>query len=407
MQTRRFIALLILFVVPLAGVVAAIVAVGWHYGDLWPLEQVVAAQLADETVLLSYEGLFQATLLDFRVRSIRVRQPSLLLVGPSLLDSYDPLLADDPDDFYNAWIPGVTPNILSFMLRQLPDDALPDTILWSLDRRFFADEQPSTSESILVPPATTLTSLFTDAFGATRTLVEGFSTGSVSYWSLRSRREPYFAQQVIGAGGLAEELMLGPYGEKRYGGFITQKLWAMDARAYEARLLDQAQRQIATLPAARRPVPERYALIDETLAYARQRGITVIGLLPPVSDVVIEQLTLEGRPEMANSFLDLPDLEPLFAAHGFRFFDLTRSATVEGLTDRHFFDAWHPLPQGATLTYRQLLANAPEVLGQYSDLPRLEALLASSQDDPFMLAAKGLQLPEAWRGLAGAAAPPG
>src|SRR5262249_47987942 len=109
----------------------------------------------------------------------------------------------------------------------------------------------------------------------------------------------------------------------------------------------------------------------QMLQFCQERGISVIGFMPPYAPTVYSRMMAEGNQAY------IPQLEArlptIFATYGFAFYDFTDPKPL-GLEDEDFYDGWHSSEYGALQMYISMLRGSPDILGKYSDLNTLETL---------------------------------
>lgn len=118
------------------------------------------------------------------------------------------------------------------------------------------------------------------------------------------------------------------------------------------------------------------------LAAARDRGIRVVGYLPPFPGRVYE--AIRARPD---EFGYVPALGAavgdVFAAHGHDFMDLSDLHALGG-SDRETIDGYHESEKGA-LRVVVALASRSAALRRYCDLPGLETMLRRAARDDYVV----------------------
>lgn len=111
------------------------------------------------------------------------------------------------------------------------------------------------------------------------------------------------------------------------------------------------------------------------LAECTQRGIMVVGFLPPFAHPVVARMAqVEGRYEYMAKLE--PVLRPLFEQHGLELYNFTDAAQL-GTPDREAIDGFH----GTERTYIRLLIamlRQGSILNAYASLPELEQVLATT-----------------------------
>src|SRR5664279_5355512 len=130
---RSFILRLLVFSLPLAVVVGFLLWMGNYSGDGDSIESVVRQQMsATPSVYMPFDRLY-----TYKFTAAKMRAPQLLVFGSSRMWSFESTLADrNPGAFYNACIPGSTPNIAINLLTSM-EPKLPQVLIWGLDPKWF------------------------------------------------------------------------------------------------------------------------------------------------------------------------------------------------------------------------------------------------------------------------------
>jgi hypothetical protein len=124
------------------------------------------------------------------------------------------------------------------------------------------------------------------------------------------------------------------------------------------------------------PNPEALAEADALLDFCRERGIDVIGFLPPHAHAVWAAMQALGDKFAYVAKLE-PELRQRFERRGFEFYDFSDFAAV-GAPDTEAIDGYH----GSERTYLRLLIAMLERgsrLNAAANLPELKSVLAAAK----------------------------
>jgi hypothetical protein len=115
--------------------------------------------------------------------------------------------------------------------------------------------------------------------------------------------------------------------------------------------------------------------IDALLQYCRQRGIHVVGFLPPYAPTVRDHMRRTGK----YAYLDkiIPAAEPVFRRHGMQLFDFTDMRAF-GSSDAETIDGWHA-SEKAYLRAFVIMAERDQILRREVDLSYLHTRLAQAE----------------------------
>ncbi|MCK6577646.1 MAG: hypothetical protein L6Q98_06025 [Anaerolineae bacterium] len=371
-MARQFVRRLVIFATPIIIALCALFGMGLYLGDALPESVVVQLQDRSETVI--YGGIDFGSMYHLKVLGANHYHPRLLIIGSSRVHTMGTFIVDDTADLYNAWLPGMNPGHAIHLMRSLDAEALPETIIWAIDHRFFS---PQTE--LGTPPQNAADLDFQHMLK--RTIIAGITlsrlivTRSPLLQNVRSQTEPSSGFAAIGIDAQQGRTSL----LARGAAFIGQSsIESYYAKLPEVRINEAGTAQF--VPGDR--VDEtKLAVIHETLSFAQEHGIAVIGYLPAYSPLSYSQLRDNADYRYLSQIESV--VAPIFRSYGFQFYDLTDPAQIP-LSADEFIDGVHLTPRANLKLYRHLLLLVPEELEQFSSLDRLNQFLNSTQD-PFLL----------------------
>jgi hypothetical protein len=114
-----------------------------------------------------------------------------------------------------------------------------------------------------------------------------------------------------------------------------------------------------------------FVQLDRILDKADALNIEVIGFTPPYMPTLYEEMVREGQ----HTYWDkaLPRVQAIFDEHDFYFFDF--SDVSDFSSDAEMRDGNHPSELLTLRMYMKMVEGAPEILGQYTDMEGLQALI--------------------------------
>jgi hypothetical protein len=119
--------------------------------------------------------------------------------------------------------------------------------------------------------------------------------------------------------------------------------------------------------------------VDRVLALAKERGITIVGIMPPYPPVLYAKL-MSVPDEYRTSVLTLPkDLRAVFSKYGFQVHDFT-DAKALGASDGEFTDATHASDKLALRMLLDASKNDPTVRAVV-DVKKMQSLLKNTAGD--------------------------
>lgn len=366
----RFLLKLALYALPFAVPFVLLCGFMVYTGESMPLRMVAQMQLSEQPVL--YRPRYGNRDLEFKTISANLRQAEILTLGSSrVLQFRAQFFNRQPRQFYNAGAPAWTLDQVQALLAGLT--YTPRIVILGIDQSWFNDAVvPETFEPQV--------SDFQHLFAANRSLMQQIVDGTIGKEDFDIGR--YLARREPGHGGLALGLRairdghgFRNDGSEQYGDFLVAHwLYPQNERQRHLDNVRDGREMYAygdTVSAA------RLAQLEALLRLCDERGITVIGFLPPFMPTLYQQITTDGN----HTYLDAldPALAALFARYHFPYFDFTDGAALDAADD-DFFDGWHASERIYLRLYARMLATEHELLGAYSDLAYLQAADASAAD---------------------------
>lgn len=365
-QYLRFWLKLALYVFPFAVGFLALTGALVYIGESMPLRWVVWHQQRDD-VLFRYR--YGNRDLDFKQLSVNVRQPEVLALGSSrILQFRSGFINRNPDVFYNAAGPAWRlPDVLDFM-KGLDDDALPEILILSVDLPWFHEGYGAGTG---FDDVNDFENLFLVNRSFIQDVLEGerFDRDDFDTSAYLQRLEPGRGGLALGMRAIRDGHGFRSDGSEQYGDFlIAGWLWYEQQRQNH---LDWMREGDEIYVFGDEFSEDRLNMLNDLLAFATERGIYVVGYLPPHMPSLWEEMEARGNHRFMDKLRDI--LPGVFEEYGYPFFDYSNGAWI-GLTDDDFFDGWHVSELGNLRLYVHLLEFVPQ-LHAYSDREELLAII--------------------------------
>lgn len=365
-MTRRFWLKLALFVIPFALPVGLFTSVMAYSGESLPLALVVAQQMGDAPVL--YRPQYGNRDFPFKVMSVNARQPEVVALGSSrVLQMRAGLLTENPRAFYNAGAPAWRLSEIEAFIREI--DHAPKVLILGIDAPWFLDAyMGDESAGVTINPLND----FQQVFAVNRSTMQDIFIGRAPNWDkVLTRSDSESGGLALGLKAIQNGHGFRNDGSEQYGDFLV------------GRFLDQAterQRHIVWMrrgeemyvygdTVSERALNELTALLET----CKERGITVIGFMPPFVPTLYARMIERGNHPYIPKLIQR--LDAIFTEQDLPFFDFSDGARFG--TDEDFYDGWHGSEHIYLRVYTAMLDALPDVLGVYSDIDALRALDAS------------------------------
>lgn len=369
----KFIGTIALFCIPLSFVFVLPAFVWYHSREYEPLSRVLTEQARDPETL--FGSAYATPAKSYKQALLGAYAPVVVAVGTSRVMEFRSSFFARPGEFRNLGGIMASPADLADLASRLATDAKLRVMIFGLDQRFFnPDFVSETAEKASGPPDGD--PLMTFLAGAWRQSYIDYAKGRFTLSDLaridRSSRNIGLTALVLGDGFL-------PDGSYVYHS-IAQK------KTHRAVLIDDMTKTARDVHRARgsfqygREIDEtKLAQVNAFLRAMQERGVIVIGFLPPYSTIVADEIDSVPDAYM-RSKKELPKkVEKVFRAHDFAFFDLTNPA-IFGSSDTEFIDSTH----GSDKAYARIaiyLATHAAVLAPHVDTNALTVSIKRSSDD--------------------------
>ena len=363
---KRFLKILSVFLLPIVLLYGLFAGVLYSTRELAGLDAVVNATVQGDLVL--YGTAHHENFAAYKLRVTQQLAPRLLVLGTSRSMQLRSEFFSEPS-FYNAGGAVRTMADYEDFLRNLPQNALPDTLLVVLDQNMF---NTTWRESSPTDPQT-YGDLPNDSFATL--LRTGFDYGNHKF-SIVQNLLPRAG--IYGLAAAAKGMGFAADGSYRYGTVALQNT-------------DEPEKNFATtyrdidfgeLRFAPGTTPDELALaqLDSLLAFCSSAGIHVVGFLPPFPPAVNAKMQASGQYGYISGLYAA--IAPRFAAVGGEFYDFTQ---MQNTTDNEYIDGFH----GGDRVYAKItlaLAQESTLLAPLLAPATTEALLNAPSESARVLA---------------------
>ncbi len=344
-----------------------------YTGEFTPLDRVIERQTQPHRTYFNFYYAPNETNY-FKLRSVILRKPEVVVLGSSRVLKLRTFFFKDAS-FYNAGQGAQKISQMKEFIERIPENGQPKVLILGLDQWSF-NPAGSSFGNILYKPGT-------PKWQPLRTF---FNQWKNVYRDLRSKRTSL--SQLFG--GLPDADLIGA------GARMTKQGYRNDGSlgVYKMTLMEeerQKQGGVNNIAVALKmmdksaPYFERSAVaseetlktLDELLRLCKQRGIHVVGFLPPYAPSIYEKMLAKGGAYGYLSGLG-GRIGALFEKSGFQFFDFSNVRNL-GYTDGDFHDGLH----GSQKVYLDMFIRMAEKdagLARLADLPYLRSRLAKSSE---------------------------
>jgi len=363
----RFLLRIILFLLPIALVMAFPLWLGWYTGEFASLKSVIESQKRDKSLF----GLqYNAVDLPYKQALIAAGEPEVLVLGTSRTLEFEANFFNSPDTFLNG----------GKAVEHVEDYAEALALASSSVKLIIVAVDADTLKPI--PPArnalatTSLDRL--KAFFVQKQWLTAYRQFFPTKESFRALLEQRENTHAIGINALEFADGYMPDGSYLFGRVIKRpdRLAILDeAGRSEAALIESTPQEFEYAP---EPDPSKLNTLEEFLRMAKSRGIHVVGFSPTFSYPVYAAIAARND-EYGDTMRTLPTiLEALFARYGYPYFDYTAPGTAH-VAPTEFVDMRHVSDKGQARELLDMAARDP-LLREYVNVLQLRKDIEVSGD---------------------------
>ncbi len=303
-------------------------------GELWPVDRVLDYQRTHPESL--YLRAVDQTFYTYKYEGIIKTHPSVLVVGSSRTMKFRAeMFGDRHDGFFNAG--GILNNLndLTDLVNTLPEQMTPAVMILGIDLWWLNDGVPPTRTLGGAIDAGTGVS-FDQHVVALRWLVrhpESFSREALSAWPPRNPTAIGIAARERGGGFRRDGSYATPLPVPQ-----SPAEWRFVDRESPP-IIERVKNAVENFPPASGLSADRLAILDAALDRLGQRGVLVIGYLPPFSTEVVERL--RSDPRHARLWAQFRcRLPAVFQRYNFPVVDASELSSLQ-MDDRAMSDGMH------------------------------------------------------------------
>lgn len=367
---RKFFVKLLLFALPFLLVLGTPFGLAVYSGEMLPIDMV--EQIKEQVGIAIYSPPTPDMVFAYKLRTIQERRPAVLVTGSSRMFMFrDGLFHKDPGAFYNASGGNWMLHDMIALIDQLDAASAPDILIVGLDQRIFnAAEAYAWRGEINYTYYDLQGGDVGDIFSATfrQLLAREIQPGV-----LLRRAEPVYGQPALGIDAIQNGRGFRiSDGSMQWGSIILEPHIWEERRAVDIEHLANGTDYL--LPG---DTVDTQSLDDLTtlLELAQEKGITVVGIMPPFTQPIYTGIVEGGRHAYYRQ--SQPLVAQRFAAFDFPYFDFSDGAAL-GIPDAEFFDGWHLTELGTLRLYLALVRALPDLFAPYTDAAYLEQIAAQS-----------------------------
>ncbi len=366
-DSRVFLPRLFFFLLPVAIFCIVIGLPLLLTGELLSVEQMVQKQAQnDQLVMIGLAYSEASTFL--KLKSILYRNPQIIAIGNSRVVQFRSRFFTPSSLFYNAGC--IIRDLKDFnaLLDRLPQEKQPKVIIAALDQSFFNPNwmmHPNPARRHYKAEAAVLVWR-----NACLMVLKDYLRNKIPFSAILTQKPSF---EKIGMSAMLHENGFINDGSYYYGQKIAKSATSKEGRFnIELNEILHTKRWFAQITS---PSGSALVELDHFLSRCRERGIYVIGFLPPFAHQIYEQIQLSN--DCSTYLAQLNEaLRPMFKKHDFEFYDFSDLASV-GATDEEALDGFHASEKACLRLLIKMTETSPR-LRNVSDVEYLKKRLESS-----------------------------
>lgn len=333
-DARLFIKRLALFASPIILILALPLYIFLISGEGTSADSVIKAQTVSKNMVLYGLGYSNPTLY-YKLRSVVMRQPDVIALGSSRVMQFRSDLFLPGVNFFNAGGGVEKIKHLRMFLGRIPRGQEPKMIIVGLDQVFFnynwdsmISDDAARRYSFYDKPEDIFLTRWFDIY-------KDFFVKR--YYSIGELARSDGVERRIGLSAVIKNFGFRNDGSNRQGYVLPRGKMAADDFSKQ---LEQFNRNQAWFAAGSQVNREALNEIDIFLTEAEERGIYVVGFLPPYSAFIYKKMKADEK-DFAYFFQIESALKPIFNKHQFAFYNFSSTADIDAL-DNEMLDIFHP-----------------------------------------------------------------
>lgn len=361
---KKFLSCVALFLAPVLLFVSLFGYIVYASGEWRSEEEIVQRVLSGEPAFLGLAYRDNTRYYKHLVAS--GKKADLLVLGTSRSMQFHSEFFNT-DSFYNAGGAAAYVHEFQFFLENLPEDALPDTLLIVLDQYFFEEGW----SNVLALPELDYSHYTFDAGIAVPEAIRGWANGKYSLLDALKPHENMYGMAAVGRGS-------GFYadGSYSYGKLMDHPEDGTDVGFHDS--FDRITHGINRFEYADTVYQPSLDTIASLLEWCHAHNIQVVGIIPPYAPSVYNRMMETGRYGYINQMPQA--LGEMFEPYGYELFDFSY---MPDTADDQYIDGYH----GGDRVYAALtlqLAEKSRILQDKIDTDYLNRSLAPN-DNPLRL----------------------
>jgi len=370
-ESKRFLLKLLLFSLPVLPGFLFVCIVLISSGEMTSVNRIIQRQLNQEPI--SFRMAYTDYTKEYKMKMIWKKKPKILVLGSSRVMGFrKELFTKASEEFYNGggMINGV--GRYPVIMKQISPEDLPEVVIFGLDFWNFQSQSRTVRAASFAGDEFRFPNLFQVFLVSWKEVFKDYAEKKFQLKQLIFKQKNEELREPIGMYAIARQAGFRNDGSYDYGpqkkGFVPKDL----------EMIHQMEEDTGSgqFVYAEDVYAEAEAVLADLLTWCEERGIHVVGYLPPVAHDIYEAFQ---NPEYAY-IQKLPDvLSDAFEKRQFPFFNF-HDLTLYGSDNHEMRDGTH----SAEIVYLRFFIKMVEgdpVLEQYTDLEALRKKLRQIDED--------------------------
>jgi len=339
-EFKIFIKKIMYFLFPVILAFAILYFFAYHSGELTPIEKVVNNQLKNERKYLFGRGIVSSESQKYKFLMSAERNPEILMLGSSRILQVRREMFNKKYSFYNGGSLIEDAKDLTEFLYLFPEKSQLDIIILGVDVWWFDEKRIQDVSLIDALSRPGETSNWKAHLYVNRYLFKQLFQNPVFFVGIIKGKDPFSNDYSLGFDALMNGKGFRGDGSRQYANHIRamrEKLEYVDRESppIKDRIKDKQQPFFSESSFSE----EKLDYLKKFLDVCRKRDIMVIGIAPPFSQEVYEELNKSYYQDLLKQFNKR--IPSAFADRGFMYFNYHDLSVVD-LNNLYMLDGFHP-----------------------------------------------------------------
>lgn len=344
--------------------------------DFTSIDKVVEAQKEKNKLVLFGTAYSNNSFSPFyKLKSVLGRRPDVIILGTSRVLQFRSRFFKDTASFYNAGGGVSKIKHLQHFLEKVPRGEEPRLVIVGLDQYFFNSKWDYLADDDIEKRLATIDVSALDIF------LNSWKKIYVDYYEKKYSLRSILAER--GKGWIGLNALMNGNGIRNDGSFRDARFirdpFNPKNEDYQFRnTFDRIAKQGRRFEYSEKISLEAIGVLERFLGKCQERGIYVVGFLPPYAHAVYQRMISMNKYQYLIQIA--PSLKPVFDRYGFGFYDFSDLAWI-GASDAETLDGFHGSEKAYLRLFTQMAESNPVLRHYAQGISYLQTTLRETKGD--------------------------